>query len=112
MSLINCSIEKIKQFHSYYNMEFNYDYIRKNKESTFTYLKRICVIFKDKRGFLTEREILGIIAEIYSKEDLSLAQKKYLWKNFFYREQEETFFFKLTEREKLVEMSKEIWIAI
>lgn len=112
MSLINSSIEKIKLFHVQYNMEFNYDYIRKNKESTFTYLKRICVIFKDKRGFLTKREILAIIAEIYSKNDLSLTQKKYLWKNFFYHEQEQTFFFRLTEREKLVEMSKEIWLSV
>jgi len=85
----------------------------KKEKSEFVYLKKICLAFKEKRGWITEREMLGVIAEIYSNDLLTLKQKRYLWKNFLHREEtleDKKMFWKLTEREQIVEMSKEIQV--
>lgn len=113
MSIVDYSIEKIKLWHQQYQKEFKYDCYRKDGESEFEYLKKVCQIFKDKYGYITRREWLSIIAEIYYKKTLTEEEKEYLYINFLKRpEVEEKIFVRLTERELLVEHAKEIWANI
>jgi hypothetical protein len=116
MSIIESSLNKIITFHAQYQMPFEYDYYRTKDDSDFDYLKKLSLIFKDKYGFITERERLAIIAEIYSNESLDINEKEFLYLNYFYKEEtpeeRNNMFWKLTEREKEVERGKELWVQL
>jgi len=116
MSITENSVNKIVSFYLYNRLQFDYDYTRKEEESYFDYLKKICLLIKDKKGLLTVRERLAIIAEIYSDKKLTKEEKEYLYLTYLKEEEDpeknNTMFWRLTEREKTVEWGKELWVQI
>jgi hypothetical protein len=113
MKMTAVCLDKIIQGKFVCREKFDYDITRYDGENEFEYLKRICLIFKECSGYLTEREILSISAEVFSNSKLGQRQKMFLWKNYLKRPEVNTImYWKLTELEKKVEQGKEIRLML
>jgi hypothetical protein len=114
MGMIDTSLEKIKHHCFIYRKEFDYGVLKKEGETEYQFLKKYCLYISKNFNYLTEREILSIIAEIYFRKDLTSKQKNYLYNKFLKRPEKENnfMFWRLTEREKEVEKRKELHLQI